>query len=328
MSGSEESIDEILKEIALSNHEVVSFNCVERYLLYHNEYSKLSDNTINIEFDVYTKYILNNTNNYIEKLAKLITDYKPDMIFTQSFDISVLRSLVGPETKIICFIHAAVSETDYGKYYGADLYVCFSNFIASTVPYVNKNVHVMYPLLKRSKYYIEHPENKKSDILFVNPIKSKGIEIIINLAKTFSSEKFIIYENWRKTHKKYEEEIKQLNNVMLKDITSNPAEIYANKKLLLFPSQAPEGFGRCIVEANFNGIPVIASKVGGITEAAGVAQILIDDYTNINEWEKALSNVLNDTDYYKTLVKYAYINSERFDRQEVYGLIQKIKDKK
>lgn len=324
MSGAEESIDEILKEFALSGYEVVSFNCIERFLLYHKEYHKLSENLINIRFDVYTKYILNSTDNYMEELAILITNYKPDMIFTQFFDISILRRLAGTKTKIICFIHAAMSEEEHCKYDKADLYVCLSYFIASTLHYVNKNVYVMYPLIKKRKYYNESECNKRSGILFVNPIKSKGIEIVIDLAKKFYSERFLIYENWRKTHRKYLEEIEQLNNVELKDLSTNPTEIYSDIKLLLFPSQSTEGFGRCIVEANFNGIPAIASKLGGIIEAAGSRQILIDDYTNIHEWEHALSNILNNKELYKILKENAFRNSERFDRIEINGLLEKI----
>lgn len=323
MSGAEETIDEILKEIALCGYEVVSFNSIERFLLYNKEYSKVLDNDIRIEFDVYTKYILNNPKTYMEKLGEFIAEYMPDIIFTQFFDISLIRRFVGTKTKIICFIHAAMSEEESIQYDEADLYVCLSNFIASTIHFSNKNVYVMYPLIKKRKYYINSTWHEKNNILFINPIKSKGIEIIINLARNYSSENFIIFENWRRTQKKYVEEIKKLSNVTLRDLSSNPIEIYSDVKLLLFPSQAPEGFGRCIVEANFNGIPVIASKVGGIVEAAG--QILIAKYTDIREWEKALSAVLNNNNYYKILSEKALRNSERFDSQEVHGLINTIK---
>lgn len=48
-----------------------------------------------------------------------------------------------------------------------------------------------------------------------------------------------------------------------------------------------------------NGIPVIASAVGGLPEAVGHAGILINDYDDSNKWVSALRDIQNNNKYEK-----------------------------
>jgi glycosyltransferase involved in cell wall biosynthesis len=51
---------------------------------------------------------------------------------------------------------------------------------------------------------------------------------------------------------------------------------YKHIDILLVPSLVEEAFGRVILEAAINGIPTIANRVGGISEALGGSGVLID----------------------------------------------------
>ncbi|MCL1935484.1 MAG: glycosyltransferase [Defluviitaleaceae bacterium] len=313
ISGAELSIDEILKEMVSYGYEVSSLNTIERFLLYKNNYTKLMDNNITVENDVYTKHILNNTNNYNSILANLIESYKPDIIFTQMFDVELLKKITNQNIPIVLFVHGVVEDTEKLESIGADLYVCLSNFIATKLLHLGDKVCVIYPIIKKSDFFNSYTKDKQN-ILFVNPTKNKGVEVALHLAQKYKYENFIFFENWRVTNKKYLYSINELDNIKLMPITSNYKSIYDGIKLLIYPSQNEEGFGRCIVEANFNGIPTIASNIGGIPEALGKSQILVEDYNNLSAWESAFDKVFYNIDYYKQLTKEAYNNANNFEK--------------
>ncbi|SHJ86811.1 Glycosyl transferases group 1 [Paramaledivibacter caminithermalis DSM 15212] len=101
--------------------------------------------------------------------------------------------------------------------------------------------------------------------------------------------------------------------------------IYARSKVLLVPSICHEGFGRIIIEANINQVPVIASNVGGIKEAMGDGQVIIDDYLNINCFIDELNYLLNNYDWYKQLKKEALKNSIRFQETNLIQILNQFK---
>lgn len=68
----------------------------------------------------------------------------------------------------------------------------------------------------------------------------------------------------------------QLGNVRLMPATSDPRRFYRLTRLLLVPSLCHEAFGRVAVEAMMNGIPVLASRRGGLPEALAGAGFLFD----------------------------------------------------
>ena len=69
--------------------------------------------------------------------------------------------------------------------------------------------------------------------------------------------------------------------------------IYDMTNLLIIPSQWEEPFGRVALEAMYNGIPVIASRTGGLTESVGEGGLLIDDFTNVESWAEAIESLDN-----------------------------------
>jgi len=313
MSGAEETIDEILKVLVCADFDVISLSCIERFLLYQRDYSRaLSDEQI-VVLDGYKKYILCNPKNYNNLLKELTKEFSPDIILTQLFDVSTIRKIVGNTVPIVCLIHGVIDNESQIQFAGADTYVCLSNYIARKLPFENVKSFTIYPLIPKEKYLVGQRCCGDEKILFINPIKCKGVEIVFHLAEKFKSEQFLIYENWKQTDLRYKKIIEQIDNVEIKPVSSNPKEIYKNVKLLLVPSQIEEGFGRCVIEANINSIPVVASRVGGLEEAVGEEQTLIEEYKCEFAWENAVGKILYDNTYYWRLSRNAYINSKLFE---------------
>lgn len=71
-----------------------------------------------------------------------------------------------------------------------------------------------------------------------------------------------------------------------------PQVMYDATKLMLVPSQWPEAFGRVHVEAMCRGIPVLASKIGGIPEVVRDEVFLVEDCTSVEAWRRRLGEML------------------------------------
>ena len=89
----------------------------------------------------------------------------------------------------------------------------------------------------------------------------------------------------------------------------------------LNPSKA-EAFGRVSIEAQINGIPVIASHIGGLTESVGDGGILIDPQAPTDEWVEAVRSTIEDDELWNRLSRralshsrgYTCANTTRIDR--------------
>ncbi|RKZ27632.1 glycosyltransferase family 1 protein, partial [bacterium] len=67
-----------------------------------------------------------------------------------------------------------------------------------------------------------------------------------------------------------------------------------------------------------NGIPVIASKIGGLPESVGDGGILIDDYKNPQKWINTIRELLNSKTLMDKLSEKALKRSKKFDAKYSY----------
>jgi glycosyltransferase involved in cell wall biosynthesis len=115
-------------------------------------------------------------------------------------------------------------------------------------------------------------------ITFVNPLPEKGVTLFLKLvqkaSQTAADMRFLVVES----RGMLADAMRKLNlpDGILDNVTVLPkqdqmAEVYAQTKILLMPSFWFEAAGRVLIEANANGIPVIASDRGGIPETLGEA---------------------------------------------------------
>ena len=135
---------------------------------------------------------------------------------------------------------------------------------------------------------VSAPETRTREfVTMVNPAPYKGLGIFARLAlmaqKQLPEVKFLVVE----TRGTFAQHIEQLHepgpggekrhvlkpqmfpNVEIQAHTRTISTVYAETRLLLAPSLWFECWGRAASEAVLNGIPVLASKSGGLPEAAG-----------------------------------------------------------
>lgn len=157
---------------------------------------------------------------------------------------------------------------------------------------------VIYPPFETSKILISNDaKNKAQDkarrfITGLCGMPHKGIEILIDLCQRFKEEKFLLFG---RISPEYQARLEECANLTL-ELSLSTKEVFAQSKIVLVPSQWEEPFGRIAVEAMANGIPMLASRVGGLTEIVGNSSLGITDFRNVQAWEKALRQLIESED--------------------------------
>jgi surfactin synthase thioesterase subunit/glycosyltransferase involved in cell wall biosynthesis len=204
----------------------------------------------------------------------------------------------------------------------ADAIVGVSQYVAD---YIRRNgtleaVHVPISLLDAGPYEpLGRFENEF--VTMVNPCAVKGISIFLALAERMPQVRFAGVPMWG-TSNADRRAIAQHSNVSLLPPVDHIAKLLARTHVLLAPSLWAEARSRIVVEAMLHGVPVIASKVGGIPEAklgtdyllpvtpiakyqeqvdeqmVPVAEVPAQD---IEPWYDALHRLLSDRAHYEQL---------------------------
>jgi len=149
-------------------------------------------------------------------------------------------------------------------------------------------------------------------ITFINPIKAKGVEVFLEVAKLLPNQKFVVFGG---VFPEYIPKVKALKNVKHYGWESDKRKIYSTTRLLIAPSQWAEPFGRVPLEAGISGIPSIVSRRGGLPESAGKGSIVIDDYKNPEAWVKAIKKFDNKS-FYSKMSKAAKLNANNYTRKK------------
>jgi len=117
--------------------------------------------------------------------------------------------------------------------------------------------------------------------IFVNPIKVKGVEFMLNLVTELPKEKFLFVGNWGNDRP----ENLPLNVEWLPR-QNGLNEVFQKAKGLLMPSVWDEAFGRLVLESMAAGVPVISSDRGSLPETVGDGGTVLP--LEINQWRERL----------------------------------------
>lgn len=255
-------------------------------------------------------YKMVSQNDFKKKLLEELADFKPDVIITQLNNSHQVVEIASQEkVTIIHYVHDThpLNQMTLDLNDKISLIVFNSEFTANK--YKNEIACpwlVLYPPVDLAKYH--SPTSNKKFITMINPIKDKGAEILPHIFNAFPDQIFLIVSGWRTpelNHKKFK-------NVKMLPIQQDMKNIYAQTKLLIVPSQWEETFGRVVIEAEVNKIPVIASNVGGLPEAVGNGGILVNDFQNPDKWIIALKSILNNAEKKESLGKKGYKHAQKF----------------
>ena len=171
---------------------------------------------------------------------------------------------------------------------------------------------VDYPLIELKDSIAA--ERNATYITFVNPRQMKGLSIVLEVAALLPGRRFVFAESYPLSaleRKELDEQLQMLPNVKFRPHTDNLRSLYGETALLLVPSQLREAFGRVIIEACANGIPVVARRIGGIPEAMGDSGVVLAQADPPQRWAQAIEEILSDPDRYAQLSAKALANAQR-----------------
>jgi glycosyltransferase involved in cell wall biosynthesis len=178
---------------------------------------------------------------------------------------------------------------------------------------------VIHPLIDWKKY---RTETTRENVTFINPHPLKGVDLAIAVARHCPEIPFSFVESWRlwPGERGALGKLAEVPNIKLRAPVSDMRQIYGKCRILLTPSRWEEAYGRVVSEAQFSGIPVVASNRGGLPEAVGSGGILLDPDGPIDKWVSTVKRLWHDDAYYSKLSSAARSYSERPALNESYQL--------
>lgn len=170
-------------------------------------------------------------------------------------------------------------------------------------------------------------------VLFINPSPEKGLGLALALARrareVLPETRFLFVEGrWRAADlaARFGIDWGRLTNVHWLENQADMRPVYARARVLLYQSLCFEGFGRSVLEAMHNGVPVLASCAGALPEAVGeggTCLALPDNVGNegvagwseadIEPWIERLTCLWRESEHYREQVLRARQQAGRYD---------------
>lgn len=155
--------------------------------------------------------------------------------------------------------------------------------------------------------------SSRERIVLVNPRKEHGVMVVPDLARTFPTIEFVLQESWplTPTERATVDGILAVHqNVWFRSRKSSPAEVFSDAAIILAPHRI-DNRPRTILEAQSNGIPVIASDLPGLIESVGPGGLIVERSAGAVGWRDAVESLTQNPAKYRELEAKALAHSGR-----------------
>ena len=249
---------------------------------------------------------------WIDCLDQRLREYRPDVVLSHDSPTSSLLNYAAHQGYPSFHFAQWLSKIDVPN----EIHIIANSpFNASvTAQFTRNEIGILLPVTELDQYRVT--KRDRQYITFINPIPEKGVDVAIEIARRLPDERFLFVKgNWgsysASSIEAFMKPIYKLPNVEVWEHQRDMRRIYAVTDILLVPSQFDETFGRVIVEAQVNGIPVVAANVASIPYTLGQGGILVEPKDNSQGYVEALRQLRSDENLYKHLSALALQNSQR-----------------
>lgn len=259
-------------------------------LLTYRDIDELRSLVIGLKPDVIISSL--DTGVHVQRIARLYNI--PAVQYLQSYEYAPPNSLERKSWKVsqsreysdtdeaefifdaadVCAVNSRYMKRRFEKKYGGSFCVIYPEFIEEDITAVDS------------------ADGERKFITGICGFPYKGADIFYELARTMKRENFLLVGN---SHYEYLKKFEKLGNVMILPYTQTKTFLGMSKAVLV-PSQWPEPFGRIVVEAAANGIPVLASMTGGMAEIIAGTTLGVRKFRDPGSWEKKLKYILDSED--------------------------------
>lgn len=359
LAGASKANKLLMEWMASKGHQCVVINLTGKHDNFNTkEYIESHRNDENLEVweceDELVHFRMNEVEDYtivqvikaVSVIQNVMKDYQPDLVLvSDDYPFILLETVLEFQRRTVFISHSQTTlpfgpdsfsqdEVKTKLFKKLDGILVVSAFLGE---YFKKWAGLDTKLIYFQSYG-EGPFNQLGDmdnpyVTMINPSALKGFSIFIEMAKHMKDIQFAVIPTWATSSEEIEI-MKQVENITILEPVKNMDDIYRKTKVLLMPSLWGEALGQVVVEALLRGIPVIASKVGGLTEAMlGLDYLLpvnqikeYQSYENTNmrtlepivpeqnweSWVVALRDCLSSREHYMELSNRCYDRANQF----------------
>ena len=229
-----------------------------------------------------TVHTVTSSPNLRSYFAKKIEEIDPDVIITSTDDPAQLlydAALKSARAHIMYLIRATIA-VPFGPHSAfpsaprtdalrqADAVVGVSESVAHYARLWAglEAIHVPISLLEPGIAFPDLGSFDNEFVVMVNPCAVKGVDIFVGLARALPDCKFAAVPTWGTSEEDWAK-LRSVSNLTILQPVDNIALLLKRTRVMLVPSIWAEARSRIVVEAMAHGIPVMASKIGGLPEA-------------------------------------------------------------
>ncbi len=250
-------------------------------------------------------------------VVERMSAFRPDVLLTQ-LDGCERVARIGIERGVptIVWVHDNEFSLFTGNVPRSRLLLALSatDFVSQTMrARLRLPSDVLYPPVRLDRCLASRDADA-GDVTFINPVKEKGLDIALEVARLLPHRRFQFVEAWPLRQDRVDvlqRALAGLPNVTFRRWSEDVRPVYARTRVLLAPSQWLEAFCTVVFEANANGIPVVASRIGGIPTTLGRGGLLVDPHAPAEEWATAVEGLMSDVSCYQRLSALALDNAAR-----------------
>ncbi|MEZ5243790.1 MAG: glycosyltransferase [Acidimicrobiales bacterium] len=150
-------------------------------------------------------------------------------------------------------------------------------------------------------------------LLLVNPLASHGLHVIGPLAAARPDIPIVLQESWSLAgtdRREVERLLAAHDSITFRAFEPRPGIVFRDARMLLTPHQV-DNRPRTVLEAQANGLPVVASDLPGLREAVGDGGTLVAPDAGPDEWIRAVGTLWDDESHWMALSDRARMHAAR-----------------